>query len=471
MNGKLKNLFKDTLIFAIGSLGSKFILFFMVPLYTNYMSKAEYGISEYVFTISNLLIPILSVSIWEGVIRMGLKTGTKRENVLRNGLSVFAASSIVIMLITPLWRFYDAIGPWRMYLSAYAIVYILNQIELNYLKVQEKNKLYSLASIFQTAVLAGLNVFLLVGLRMGIEGYLLSNVIAVLSADLLIFFLGKLGKDLKGGSFDMDLLKQMLAYSGPLIVNNISWWIIHSSDKIMIQTMRSSAELGLYTAASKIPSLINVFVTIFTQAWGVSSIKEMESSNDNKYYSEVFELYSVFLVGCMIALTTVIKPFMHVYVGKEFVESWIFVPLLLLAAVMQAFSSYFGALLGALQKSVKTMTTTLVGGVVNIILNYVLISRIGIWGAIIGTLTAFVVVTLQRRVIVAKYVNLSNSWMKFTLNIFICLAQAVLVSLGIHIVVSSIAAILAFAAINYSKIKDILCQLIEMVSGSKRAKD
>ena len=45
MNDKLKSLFKDTLIFAFGSLGSKLILFFMVPLYTTCRTQAEYGIA------------------------------------------------------------------------------------------------------------------------------------------------------------------------------------------------------------------------------------------------------------------------------------------------------------------------------------------------------------------------------------------------------------------------------------------
>lgn len=463
MNDKLKGLFKDTLIFAFGSLGSKLILFFMVPLYTNCMTQAEYGIAEFVFTISNLLIPIMSVSVWEGVIRMGLKTGAKKENVLFNSLSVFSASSAVILIITPLWGLYSDISPWKMYLSLYAIFYILNQIELNYLKIKDKNKLFSVSSILQTAVLAVMNVILLVKFDLGVKGYLLSNVVAVLAADIFIFFVGKLYKDLKVSRFDKDLLKQMLAYSGPLVINNISWWIIHSSDKIMLQAMRSNAELGLYTAASKIPSLINVFVTIFTQAWGISSIKEMESSNDSKYYSQVFNIYSTFLIACMIFLTTIMKPFMHIYVGEEFFEAWRFVPLLLLAAIFQAFSSYFGALLGALQKSIKTMTTTLVGGIVNIAVNYVLIKYIGIWGAVIGTLTAFVVVTVQRKIIITKCIPLTNSWIRFTVNVLICLAHALLVSLGSHIVIPSVIAIAAFIIINFKALKELCLTIIKML--------
>ena len=462
MNNKLKGLLKDTMIFALGSFGSKIILFFMVPLYTNYLTKPEYGIAEYVFTIANLLVPIFSISIWEGVTRMGLKSGVKKENVLFNSITVFGACSALIVLLTPAWNLYRDISPYKVYLSAYAIVYILNQIEMNYLKVKDNNKMFALATVLQTAILAVLNVVLLVKLRLGVRGYLIANVAAVAAADGFIFLAGRLYRDLRLGRFEMPLMRQMLVYSAPLIVNNISWWVIHSSDKIMIKEMLTAGELGLYTAASKIPSLINVFVTIFTQAWGISSIKEMESTNDSEYYSQVFELYSVFLVGCMVFLTAIMKPFMSVYVGKEFVEAWRFVPLLLLAAVFQAFSAYFGSLLGALQNSVHTMTTTMIGGVANIVLNFVLIRLVGVWGAIIGTLSAFVIITAIRKGIVSRKIQFTNSWGKFAVNALLCLAHACLVSMDFHIVLVSVVVIGVFLAINYKTIWSILQSLLRI---------
>ena len=79
MPSKSKALIKDTFLFAIGSFGSKFILFLLVPLYTNFMSKSEYGISELVTSLGQLLVPIVSLSIWEGLIRYALKKETGDE--------------------------------------------------------------------------------------------------------------------------------------------------------------------------------------------------------------------------------------------------------------------------------------------------------------------------------------------------------------------------------------------------------
>lgn len=64
MNNKYNKLVKDTLIFALGSIGSKFILFFLVPLYTNCLTTEQYGIADLVFTIAQIFIPIISLVIF-----------------------------------------------------------------------------------------------------------------------------------------------------------------------------------------------------------------------------------------------------------------------------------------------------------------------------------------------------------------------------------------------------------------------
>ena len=78
MRNKVKKLIKDFFIFALGSLGSKVILFLLVPLYTSFLSTEEYGIADLIFTLTQVLVPIVSLSIWQGVIRFGLSKNQKK---------------------------------------------------------------------------------------------------------------------------------------------------------------------------------------------------------------------------------------------------------------------------------------------------------------------------------------------------------------------------------------------------------
>ena len=143
----------------------------------------------------------------------------------------------------------------------------------------------------------------------------------------------------------------MIKYSAPLIANNLSWWILSSSDKVMIEFFIKD-DLGLYTAASKIPALLSIVTTIFASAWTISSIKEYDDDGekDKSFYSNVFKFFSLLMFSVALAILLVLKPFMSIYVGKEFFESWVFVPFLILGTVFYSFGSFFGAIFGALKR-------------------------------------------------------------------------------------------------------------------------
>lgn len=456
VSSKYHILIKDTAIFAIGSFGSKCILFLLVPLYTNYLTTEEYGIADLVFTIAQFLIPFVSVVIFDAVVRFGLSKDENPEDVLLISCIIFLVGSGCTIVTTPLVGLYQPISNWKWYLCIYIIFNMANSIELNYLKVKNKNRLYALTSILQTAMLVLLNILFLVIFRIGIKGYLVAYILANFASVLLVFFCGDILLDLKKSKYNQELMKAMLKYSAPLVLNNISWWIIHSVDKIMIQTMISTSVLGIYTVATKIPSLINVIISIFQQAWGISSVKEIESTNDTKYYSNVFKFYNLIIFGSCIFFVSIIKIFMNYYVGDSFRDTWGYIPLLLVSAVFSAISSFYGSLYGALKKSINNMVTTAFSAIINIIVNFALIPVIGIWGAITSTLVSYIAVSTLRMIDVGRFIKIEIEWGKYISNCLITVFQALLVSLNFHIYIVSGIAILLFVFVNIKELKEII---------------
>lgn len=467
---KYKRLLTDTLIFALGNLGSKIILFFLVPLYTNFLSKEEYGTSDLVFTVAQLLVAFVSLVIFDAVLRFGLSIDANKPNVLKSSLLVVLIGSVVTVILTPLFRFYAPLAEWRWYLCVYVILNMAGSVELNYLKVIDKNKAYAIISVLHTLALAVANVILLTVLHWGIRGYLLSTIISSAVTVILAWFAGDIFSALKEGTVDKKLLKEMTRYSTPLILNNVSWWLIQSSDKIMVEAMVGAAALGLYTTATKIPSLINVIISIFSQAWGISSVREFETSNDKSFYSDVFVSYSVIGFGAAVCINVIVKPFMLIYVSDAFAESWKYVPLLLASASFSAVASYFGSLYGALKKSVNNMRSTVIAAIVNVIVNYVCISYLGTWGAIIGTVTAYALLAFYRMIDVLRYIKFDPKWKQFLTNVAIVILQAVLVSLDINIPVVSVIAVLAFAAVNRRELVKFVNMTKTILKGLKKGK-
>ena len=431
------SLIKDTGIFAIGTLGSKLVLFFLVPLYTNILNEEQYGTAELVITIGQLVMPFISICIYEGMFRFGLSGEEKRERAFLNASIIFVIGSVAMVAITPLFSFYHSVSVWKWYLCGYVVASFASSNTLNYLKVKDRNKLYSILNILHALLLVACNVIFLIVIKTGIEGYLLSTIISTVITVVLAFLFGGMISDLHNATYDSELMKEMILYSIPLILNSVSWWVIHSSDKIMVEWILDASLLGLYTAASKIPSLMNVAITIFSQAWRLSSIKEYDSSNDTQFYSNVFKYYYEMIFGVCILITAITKIFMKFYVGNSFFEAWRFVPLLLLSAAFNAFSSFSGSMFEALKKSKTVMSTTLIAGIINIILNFILIPLIGIYGAVLGTLGAYIVIAILRMRGVYKHIKIDYSLKKFIPLVLITVIQTVLVTMDFQIYIVS----------------------------------
>lgn len=448
MTNKYTRLIRDTGIFALGSFGSKLILFLMVPLYTNCMTASEYGTADLVFTVAQLVMPFVSVVIFDSVIRFGLAHDENSANVLRAGLTVCGVGGVVTLLASPLIGLYDGVSSWEWYLSVYVVLSMCGSCLMNYLKVMDRNRLFAFLSIMQTFVLALCNVAFLLYADMGIQGYLLSTCISAVIPVVCPLALGGAAHDLRKSRLDKRLMKRMLAYSAPLILNNVSWWVVQSLDKLMLETMASAAALGIYTVATKIPSLINVATSIFSQAWGISSVKEMESTNSGRYYSNVLKALYTFVFGAAVVLIAFVRPFMAIYVGEGFGESWRYVPLLLVSASFSAVASYYGSLYGALFKSVNNMMTTLLAAIVNAVINFLLIPSMGIWGAVVGTVIAYVVLMVARMFDVARFIEIEIGVPRFVASSALMAAYAIAVSAGLDSIIVSFAAIALYALVN-----------------------
>lgn len=453
MQVKYQRLVKDTMIFALGSIGSKFIVFFLVPLYTNCLTEEQYGIADLVFTIAQIFIPVVSLVVFDAVIRFGLENRQHPENVLNSAVVVWLFASIISLLLVPLCSKYLSIADWKWYLYCYVVFNILLSIELNYLKVKDKNLAYSLICIFQTLTLALSNIYLLLIKNFGISGYLISNIAATVIATVLAFIYGGIFKDLLNSHFDKRLFIQMIKYSSPLVFNNLAWWVIQSSDKVMIQIMVGEAMLGLYTVATRIPSIINVVVSVFQQSWGISAIVEMDSENETRFYSNVFKMFVCAVFFACILLNTVIKYFMKIYVGELFYEAWTFVPLLVCAAAFSAIAAYFGSMYGALKKSINNMVSTVTSGILNILINLFLIPLISVDGAVIGTVFSYFYLAIYRLIDCNRFVNIKINIKRLLLNCVIIIIHAVVVSMDIYVLPVSIIFIFVYVLLNRSTFK------------------
>lgn len=122
------------------------------------------------------------------------------------------------------------------------------------------------------------------------------------------------------------MAKSMAKYSVVLIPNTFMWWIMNSSDRVMVTSMIGVAANGIYAVSYKLPSLVSTLTGIFNQAWSYSAIREDGSEDENEYNNRVFNRLVSIVMLLSIMLLTIIKPFLKLYVGESYYEAWRYTP-------------------------------------------------------------------------------------------------------------------------------------------------
>lgn len=428
MNLKTKKLVKDTIIFTIGNIGSKFIQFFLVPLYTYTLTTSEYGITELVLTAVNLLMPVFSVSIADGLLRFGLDKKLNKNDVLKCSVMIVFFGTILSCLCIPLYKISKTLEDWTIFFLLILNLRIYRDIFAIYLKINDKNKLFAIDSILYTFSLCAFSIFFLAYKQMGIFGYFLAYCFA---NTFSIFFLAIVGKPIKAlinGKLERKLFSQLVMYSLPMIINGVAWWITNASDRFMLEWFMTDSDVGIYSAAAKLPALVTTFTGVFNQAWIISSVIEYDNEKEKTFYSNTFHNYYFLLFLATSILLGIIRPFMRIYVSQSFYEAWLYSGFLICSATVSGVAAFMVGIYASTKKNTHVMYTTLLGAVSNIVLNYYLIPRIGIMGASVATYFSWFIIAMVRIIDVHKIFSFYIDYKRIVFYICITFSQCCFVT-------------------------------------------
>lgn len=240
----------------------------------------------------------------------------------------------------------------------------------------------------------------------GIFGYLFGLVIGNFVSTAGYFFCGKLAHKIRFREQDKTLRKGMLIYSLPIVPNMLSWWLNSSAAKYALLFFVGSAETGLYSVAAKVPAIMNLFTSIFQQAWMYASAKAYESDDKSSFYSSVFSLFSGAITIASSALITFIPYISLVVLKGDFYKAWVYVPSLLLSATLNSYSIFFGELYKAAKENKTLMLSTMIGAAVNVLSCLLLVPMLGIVGAVIANVLCYLTIFVFRLIDSRRYMEL-----------------------------------------------------------------
>lgn len=427
MNSKYKTLASNTVVFAIGNILVKLISFILMPLYTSVLTTEEYGVSELLNSTIEIIIPIATVCIIEALYRFSIDKDVDYKSLFANSFRIIILGDIVVFaccIVLKLVFSYE----YAFYFCSLYICTTFYKMTTQFARGLGHVKRYAFYGVLNSLILVICNIVFLVKLNGGVSAYLASFSIAYGIAGLVAFFMSKeyMYFSLKKGNTQQ--LKKMLRYSVPSIPNMISWWINSVSDRYILLLFWDANVVGLYTAASKLPAMINLVSSIFQQAWQYSTAKEIESKDQKDFFSSVLRGYLYICVCTCGGLILINRLICKILLKTEFYDAWKFVPLLLIAAMFGCISTYFGTFYQALKKNTMLMISTMVGAIINIILNFALIPFCGGLGAALATVVSYIAVTVIRVIDIRKKIPLDIQWKRVFLQIFLVIVIMILES-------------------------------------------
>lgn len=408
-------LFKNTAAFTLSSVGTKLISFFLVPIYTHALVPADYGVADLVSTVSFVVAPILTMNIADAVMRFCLDLNAEKSRIFSIGASIFAAASVVGLLVIPIANAIPITSGFGFYIYLYCIGIASSSITQAFLRGLEMLKEYAISTIIQSFSAAGLNILFLTIFHWGVAGYFAAYIASFFAATLYSSIVARVPRYLSLLSIDFVLFKQMTKYSIVLIPNTFMWWIINSSDRVMVTAIVGAAASGLLGVSYKLPSVISTLSTTFTKAWSFSAIRENESDDRDRYNARMLDALISFTALLVAVLLPILRPLTSIYVAPEYYDSWVCGIWLLVGNGFLTLASFLGAQYTVHKDSLGYLLSGCVGAGVNLSFNLLLIPHLGALGAAFSTQFSYVAVFFYRLWDTRKYISLSLNWKRHLL--------------------------------------------------------
>lgn len=423
-----KYFLKNVGLLTFSNFATKLLAFFLVPLYTNVLTTTEYGTYDLFSTTVSLMVPILTLNIFDGVSRYALERYYDKSAIVTISAKYFIRSCIFLIsliLVNVVLNINIIFAKYGIYFVLMFGVQALSGIVLGYTRGIDKISDLSISSVITSAITIGCNIIFLLIFKWGLEGYFIANIIGPAFQCVYLIIKDSALKKLNFKKNYKKEEKELLDYSKPLIANTVSWWVNSAADKYIVVWVCGLAANGIYSVASKIPTILNVFQSIFSQAWTLSAVKDFDPEDKNGFFKNMYASYNCIMTLLCSVIIVGDKVLAKILYAKDFYNAWIYVPWLTIAIVFGAMAGYIGGIYTAVKEPKILAKSSIIGAIINGILNFTMTPIIGVMGAAVATTISYFIIWLIRYLNVTKYIKLKIFLQRDLLSYALLVMQAI----------------------------------------------
>jgi O-antigen/teichoic acid export membrane protein len=396
LGSELRRLGKHSAIYGLGGLVQRILAVLLLPIYTRFLSPADYGTVETLVALMTVLVITLRLGITQAFFRFYFdsKEPADRRLVLRTSFWFTMGMATLGLALGVLFSREISTVLFGSSLDAeiVAAAFVGLWAQMNYeqltalFRVEERSVAYVTASLTNIAITIVATLVLVVGLDAGPLGVIVGSFTGTL---LVYAALVGYRREQLGLQFDRSLLRDMNRFGLPLVPSALFLWVTNFSDRFFLLKLADQEEVGLYSVGLRIASAMALLLTAFRMAWPAFAYSIEDDSEAKRAYAFVLT-YLVALTSWVALGLGLLAPWLvRLIAAPAFAESADVVGPLAFAVVPFAGYVVVAIGVGRARRTQFNWVVTGAAAVVNVALNLLLIPSYGMMGAAIATIAAF----------------------------------------------------------------------------------
>lgn len=363
-------------------------------VFTRLMLPKEFGEYSLTLNVTATSVVILGNFLIIGLGRFEPAKNTDKERLHSTILASAVLLSVALAALISIMAAFDFLPNLSVNYYFFTLLFLLSlflMLSQKLINANLKPKTYGLSLVLK-------NILLLVaGAACLIAGYGVHGVLASLAVASLLASLPALSLWARTSwkSFDFVVLRQLWSYGAPLTLLYLFVMVISFSDRIFIDVMLGGEEVGLYSAGYDLTQYtIAIVASIVHLAAFPIILKAYECEGEAKakaLLSTSIRILLLVMLPVTLGFIAVREEVSGIFLGDAFsATSMLLIPILALSVLLSVIKSYYFDYAFQITKTTWLQSIPpMLAAVCNCVLNYVLISNMGLIGAAYATLISY----------------------------------------------------------------------------------
>lgn len=393
----IKSFARGSGILIVSNVLLKAMNFFLMPLYTRYLSTEMLGVSDTITSFTGVVFPILLMGLDSAFSAFYYDSDEKQSKKVFNTILI----TLLIIGFIPVFCcvFSSELSHILLGSEDYSSVLVIALISITFniwympfalnLRMQNKMLLYSIVNIISSFCMIILNVLFVAILKYGTCSLVLSTMIVQILQCCLFIYANKVGINFE--YFDWNLLKRMIKFAVPIVPGAIMSWVLAMSDRYILLHFQGAEAVGLYGVGTRIMTVLNIFISSVSLAYTTFAYGSKNNDDAKEKYIKVFDLLLLILLCMCFTVSSFAEEVVELMTAPSYHKSYVIVRDLLFAQLFYGITTIVSYGILFEKKSSYILMANFLGAISNIILNILLIPEYGISAAAATTCLGYLI--------------------------------------------------------------------------------